>query len=249
MSFLNTIKAFFSSPKADPAVFAATKAFMVAGDSFGSALTAIGVHTGLAKYRQSIWKWQMNYSDPDAYTEVELDAHTAAMRTLNAAFDNLTDAFIALGSGERLPSVDEFYKLNCDAYKIVASAYSKAARLACGSAVNQSVQAAKDAITLGILELSAANPRNPRNVNPAAAKANLAAFKANAVSKSKADTFNQKAEAAEAMAKVILAKAEGVVAAAIEQSNQNAKENENDPRITAHSRRMVQQDEASGGES
>jgi hypothetical protein len=157
----------------------------------------------------------MSYSDPDAYTEVELDAHTAAMRTFNAAFDTLTDAFIALGSDEHLPSVDEFYKLNCDAYKVVASAYSKAASLANLSALGQSIQAAKDAITLGNLELGAASPRN---ANPAAAKAKLAAFKAKAVSTTKAETFIQKALAAEAMAKVFLAKAEGVVAAATERS-------------------------------
>ena len=144
------------------------------------------------------------YTDPAdfaPYTEAELDAHTAAMEKLTAAF-----ATINHPDGEITSTAAELYRVQCETYKFAVDAYSNAASCALGTALDGNLQAVKDEFQTMQLDWRAANPDE---INPVAAKAKAASFKAQAAEDaSKAKALKQKARVAETKAKELLAKVE-----------------------------------------
>ena len=207
MNFIETIKAFFQTPKVDPMVLAAHDAFWAASDAFDTALDALESYTTRANHRYEISIASHDeavsvYTDPadfEPYTEAYLDAHTAAIDTLSEAFDNLTSASAAY------PLSAELYKAYCAAYTFAASAYSNAVHCAKITALEGSIQAVKDRLTLMELNARAANSTESNSV---AAKAKADAFKAKAVQHAaKAELFEEKARIAETKSEEVLAKA------------------------------------------
>ncbi len=216
-------------PKADSVAVAARYAFGAASDVYDTAFRAIEVYSNRAnhycailKARHTLYRAPVDDShaagvydeavaactdlaDFEPYTEAYLDAHTAAIDTLSAAFDNLTVAFAALNHGDDLyASAAAIYKAACDAYTFAISAYSDSAHCAVTTALEGNIQAVKDEIELGLLEIRAANAAAADAVT---AKATAAAFKAKAAENAtKAKLLEQKAKVAETKAEIFLAK-------------------------------------------
>lgn len=192
MSIIDSFKAFFKAPKDDPTDNAAYKIFSDASDAYNASLDAI--------------KPFANRADFERYTEAHLDAHSAALETLNVAFDTLTDTFTALNpSGAPYSSVVDLYKCSCETYTTAATDYSNAADRAMRTALEGDVQALKNEIDINILETEAAN----ESANGAAeAKAKAAALKAKTAEDApKYKVLELKAIVARTKAEAFLAKA------------------------------------------
>ena len=207
MNFIETIKAFFQTPKVDPLALATHDAFWAASDAYDTALDAIESYTARANHRYEISIAPHDeavsiYTDPadfEPYTEAYLDAHATAIDTLTEAFDNLTSVSAAY------PLSAKLYKAYCAAYAFAASAYSNAVHCAKITALEGSIQAAKDELTLMELNARAANSNES---NPVTAKAKADAFKAKAVEHAaKAELFEEKVRLAEKRSEEVLAKA------------------------------------------
>jgi hypothetical protein len=225
MNIIDTFKAFFKTPKVASVAIAVHDAFRTACDSYHAADDAIQSYTTRANHRSAIWiarralyktcdanaydKAVAAYTDPvdfAPYTEAYLDAHTAAMENLDAAFDTLTDAFAAFSpSADLYNSAVALYKVYCDTYKFAATAYWHAASCAMITALEGNVQEVEDRFRIGLLEAEASHATA---TNAAPAKVKAVAFKAKAAEEaSKAKQLEQNARIAENKAEVFLAKA------------------------------------------
>ena len=232
MKFFDTVKNFWKSPKADPAAVAAREAFNASIHTCDAAFLAIETYTTRANHRLAIHaaasrlheappddslaadaydKAVAAYTDPAdfaSYTEADLDAHTAAMENLSAAFDNQTAAFAALIAAFK-PTEDLYalaaalYKASSDYYMFAVTAYGNAVCCAKITASGGNLQAAKDKWRLMLLE-----DRSTYATNSVVANAKSAAFKAKcAEDASKAKILEQKSAAAEGNAELFHAKA------------------------------------------
>ncbi len=229
MSFIKTLKAFFRPT--NPVAIAMHQAFSVTSDAYSDALGAIepfstrahhrytlsvraaivhstGTDDACAAYDEAV----ASYTDPadfKPYTEAYLDAHTAAMETLNAAFDKFAAAFNAYNPADELyTTAADLYKATCETYADAAEAYSNAAFCATISALEAEIQVAKDKVKVRELEWELERAANPHTTDPDSASAKAAAFKSKtAENATKAEVFKQKAEIANGRAEILLAKA------------------------------------------
>ena len=237
VNFIDTVKAFFKGPKVDHVAFAARDAFSAASDAYDTAFHVIEPYTTRANHRYAILSARNalhkaplddpcaadaydeavaaypDHADFEPYTEAYLDAHTAAIHTLSATFDNLTAAFGALNPADHLYALAAaLYKATCDTYTFAALAYSNAAFCAMTNALEGNLQSVKDEFQVTLLEDRTANPAE---ANPVAAKAKAASFKAKAAEDAtKAKVLEQKARFAETEAEIFLAKANSAEARA-----------------------------------
>jgi hypothetical protein len=232
MKFFDTVKNFLKGAKADPAAVAAREAFNASIHTCDAAFLAIETYTWRANHRLAIHaaasrlheappddplavdaydKAIAAYTDPAdfaPYTEAELDAHTAAMENLSAAFDNQTAAFAVLIAAYK-PTEDLYalsaalYKASSDYYMFAVTAYGNAACCAKITASGGNLQAAKDKWRLMLLE-----DRSAYATDSIAANAKVAAFKAKcSEDASNVKILEQKSAAAEGNAEVFHAKA------------------------------------------
>jgi hypothetical protein len=235
MSFIDTLKAFFTAPKVDPAAIAAAAAFSAAITACDAAHDAIVGYTNRADHRYAILAARgalrkappddpyaraayaeavaacTDPADMDPYTEAYLDAHTAAMDTLAVALDTLTTAFAAFNPADDLrATAAALCRVTCDLYTVHADGYSYAAFCALVTALESGSQALKDKLRAGELRLRADRVA-PEDAVTAQGKA--AALEAKAAQDArKAEQLEQKARIVKAKAEVFLAKAKSAAA-------------------------------------
>ena len=150
MKIVDAIKVFFKGRKA--AVNTALSASMAADNAFSDALDAISPYSKLSIRRDAIstalrnleekmtqarldeYNEQIRDADPAevaAYSRAELDAHTAAIEALDAAFDAVTESVANLNSGNEIYDLSvAFREASREAYVGAAMAYLIAARRA-----------------------------------------------------------------------------------------------------------------------
>jgi hypothetical protein len=237
MKIIDAIRAFFHGSTRNPAVFSASDGFLAASDAFDSAFDILAPYGILASNRYEIKRSlrgeiaagtyeelvaaSTDPADFEPYTEAYLDAHTAAMNSLTAAFDNLGIAFAEDSCDARLRTsaaspYAPLYKACCRVYTLAAEMYYRAAFCATSSALDESLQAAKDEAGVMLLEFRAKNPAegDPRatiaTANAMKAKTTERALKAKAledkgrIAGAKADSLLAKARSAEAKAEAAI---------------------------------------------
>jgi hypothetical protein len=216
------IKAFLTAPEPDPIATASLALFSATSDAFDAAYASCQTHTTRANRRYNILMASRSphdanaydekiagYTDPAdfaPYTEAELDAHSAAIESLNTAFDRLTAAFSALSCTDHLyKSAAAVYKATTELFVFATNAYQQSARCAMTTALESKIQAVSDEFEVMLLQLRAANAA-PTDAPAANAKA--AAYKANATKNAAvAKSLEEKATAVDARADVLRVKA------------------------------------------
>lgn len=223
MSFLNAIKAFFTTPKVNPVTVAVYDAFRAACEVYGAAYHAVQPYTTLANRRFAILQAlddpetydevvtdSTDPADLEPYTEAGLDTHTAVINSLTAAFDTLSSTFAAVNPADYLSTPAaalyrtccELYKLYCEACKLAVTAYCHAAYCAVTTALNDRVQAAENRIRVIELEAFATTLTEP---DRAATIAKAAAFTSKvAADETRAQMLEAKARIAVTKAKELL---------------------------------------------
>ncbi len=241
MNFIDTVKAFFKTPKSDAVTVAVREAFSAALDADTDAYRAIDAYTNRANHRYDILRAARALHEAplaaaddfytlaaaaDAYDDAvaaytdraDFDAYTEAyLDAHTAAFDIYTTAFDTLTAAfAALNPADDLYTLAA-AYKSCCNLYTFAATAYSKAAECAMITALEGNIQAAKddfeVHLLENRAANASADNAVAAKAKAAAFKVKAAEDaSKAKQLEQKARSAETKAEVFLSKAKSAEA-------------------------------------